>query len=124
MPPKAISVARKEYNKYAEKRGIKKPHKMSIDDLRKAVYRQDIKRKSYRIRRKFKRLGLSNLVKKQNVLESDFHKAERLHNKSIDDLRKIAILRRIKSYDNLSREDLIYSILRSERHPKERNYMQ
>ena len=42
----------------------------------------------------------------------------------MDDLRKIAILRRIKSYDNLSREDLIYSILRSGRHPKERNYMQ
>ena len=39
MPPTAISFARKEYNKYAEKRAIKKPHKMSIDDLRNAVYR-------------------------------------------------------------------------------------
>ena len=41
---------------------------------------------------------------------------------SIDDLKKIAILRRIKNYDNLSREDLIYTILRSESNPVESNY--
>ena len=42
---------------------------------------------------------------------------------SIDNLKKIAILQRIKNYDNLSREDLIYTILRSESNPVESNYM-
>ena len=42
---------------------------------------------------------------------------------SIDNLQKIAILRRIKNYDNLSREDLIYTILRSESNLVESNYM-
>ena len=42
---------------------------------------------------------------------------------SIDNLQKIAILRRIKNYDNLSREDLIYTILRSESNLVESNYI-
>ena len=42
---------------------------------------------------------------------------------SIDNLKKIAILRRIKNYDNLSREDLIYTILRLESSLVENNYI-
>ena len=42
---------------------------------------------------------------------------------SIGNLQKIAILRRIKNYNNLSREDLIYTILRSESNLVESNYM-
>ena len=34
---------------------------------------------------------------------------------SLDDLKKIAILRKIKNYDKLSREDLVYTLLRSKR---------
>ena len=42
---------------------------------------------------------------------------------SIGNLQNIAILRRIKNYNNLSREDLIYTILRSESNLVESNYM-
>ena len=42
---------------------------------------------------------------------------------SIGNLQKIAILRRIKNYNNLSREDLIYTILRSESNLVESNYI-
>ena len=41
---------------------------------------------------------------------------------SIDDFQKIAILRRIKNYDKLSREDLIYTLLRSESNLVESGY--
>ena len=41
---------------------------------------------------------------------------------STDDLKKITILRRIKNYDKLSTEDLIYTLLRSESHLMESNY--
>ena len=41
---------------------------------------------------------------------------------SIDDFQKIAILRRIKNYDKLSREDLIYTLLRSESNLVESDY--
>ena len=41
---------------------------------------------------------------------------------SLDDVKKIAILRRIKNYDKLSKEDLIYTLLISESSPIESNY--
>ena len=47
----------------------------------------------------------------------------KLENKSIDELKEIARLRRIKNYDNLTKEDLIFSLLKSESSPAERNYM-
>ena len=116
-------LTREEYNVIAEKRGIEEPHRMTTKDLLKALHKYDIKRKSYQIRRKFRRLGLSKFVKKQNVSESHLHKATKLHNKLLDDLKKIAKLRRIKNYDILSKEDLIYTLLRSEKNLFEDNYM-
>ena len=50
-------------------------------------------------------------------------KATKLHNKSLDDLKKTARLRKIKNYGNLSKEDLIYTLLRSEKNYLEGNYM-
>ena len=41
----------------------------------------------------------------------------------LDDLKKIAILRRIKDYDILSKGSLIYPLLRSEKNLFEDNYM-
>ena len=96
---------------------------MSIGSLINALSRQDTKRESYIIRRKFRKSNLNKLIKKQNVSKNDLRKAKELHNMSIDNLQKIAILRRIKNYDNLSREDLIYTILRSESNLVESNYM-
>ena len=42
---------------------------------------------------------------------------------SIDDLRKIAKLRKIKNYDKMSKEDLIYTLLRSEKNLWEDNHI-
>ena len=96
---------------------------MSIGSLINALSRQDTKRESYSIRRKFRKSNLNKLIKKQNVSKNDLRKAKELHNMSIGNLQKIAILRRIKNYNNLSREDLIYTILRSESNLVESNYM-
>ena len=111
---------RKDCNLTAEKRSIVEPHKMSTEYLLNALYRYDIKRKSYSIRRKFRRLSLSKFIKK-NVSESDLRKARKLQN-VLDDLEKIAKLRRIKNYDDLLKEDLMYTILRSEKNLLEDNY--
>ena len=96
---------------------------MSIGSLINALSRQDTKRESYSIRRKFRKSNLNKLIKKQNVSKNDLRKAKELHNMSIGNLQKIAILRRIKNYNNLSREDLIHTILRSESNLVESNYM-
>ena len=79
-------------------------------------------RKSYSNRRKLRKVDLNTYIKKQNISENDLHKPAKLHNMSTDDLKKTAILRRIKNYDKLSREDLIYTLLRSEINLMESNY--
>ena len=45
-----------------------------------------------------------------------------LHNKSLSDLQKLAKLRRIKNSDNLSKEDLIYTLLRTKENLFENSY--
>ena len=50
-------------------------------------------------------------------------KAEKLQDKSIDELEETAKLRGIKNYNNLTKEDLIFSLLKWESNPVERNYM-
>lgn len=92
---------------------------MSNSDLINALS----KCKSYNICIKFRKSGLNKYVKKQNLTESGLRNAIKLQKKSLDDLRKIAKLRRIKNYENLSREDLIYTLLRTQNHPIENNYM-
>ena len=57
------------------------------------------------------------------ISRNELRKGEKLQNKSIDELKEIAGLRRIKNYDNLTKEDLIFSLLKSESNPAERNYM-
>ena len=105
---------RKDYNAIAENRGFTDPQKMSTSDLLNALSRYYSKRKSYAIRRKLRKVGLNKCVRKQNISENDLRKAEKLQNKPLDDFKKIAKLRRIKNYDNLSKEELIYTLLKSE----------
>ena len=46
-----------------------------------------------------------------------------MQKKSIDELKEIARLRRIKNRDKLTKEGLIISLLKSESSDAERNYM-
>ena len=73
--------------------------------------------------RKLNKINLEKIAKKQNISKNELRKAKKLQNKSIDELKEIAGLRRIKNYDNLTKEDLIFSLLKSESNPAERNYM-
>ena len=69
------------------------------------------------------KIKLEKIAKIQNISKNELSQAENLQNKSIDELRGIARLRRIKNYDNLTKEDLIISLLGSESNPAERDYM-
>ena len=120
MNPTDTKITRKELNIIAKNNGIREPHKMSVKELLNTLSRHDIKHKSYNICRKFRKLGLNKFVKNA---KNDLRKATKLHNKSLDDLKKTARLRKIKNYGNLSKEDLIYTLLRSEKNYLEDNYM-
>ena len=87
------------------------------------LYRYNIKSKVMTNCRKLNKINLEKIAKKQNISKNELRKAKKLKNKSIDELKEIAGLRRIKNYDNLTKEDLIFSLLKSESNPAERNYM-
>ena len=83
---------------------------MSIEELLDTLSRYDSKRKVLINRKRLNKIN-------------ELRKAKKLQNMSLDILKKIARLRRIKDYDNLTREDLTFSLLKSEINPAERNYV-
>ena len=73
-------------------------------------------------RKKLLKMKLEKIGKIQNISENHLSRPKKLQNKSIDELQGIAKLRRIKNH-NLTKEDLIFSLLKSESNPAERNYI-
>ena len=96
---------------------------MSIQELLDTLSRYDSRRKVKSNRRKLLKIKLEKIAKIQNISKNELSKAEKLQNKSIDELRRIARLRRIKNSDNLTKEDLIISLLKSKSSPAECIYM-
>ena len=123
MTSKNIELLRKEYNLIAKNRGIQGPQNISTKKLLNTLSRYDSRRKVKSNRKKLLKIKLEKNARTQNISKNDLSKAEKLQNKSIDELRRIARLRRTKKYDNLTKEDLIINLLKSESNPVERNYM-
>ena len=96
---------------------------MSIEELLNTFSRYDSNCEVKSNRRKLLKTKLEKIAKKQNISRNELLKAEKLQDKSIDELQEIAKLRGIKNYDNLTKEDLIFSLLKSESNPVECNYM-
>ena len=117
MTSKIIELTRKGYNLIAKNRGIQEPQNMFAEELN-TLSKYDNERKIKSNRRKLLKIKLEKLAQIQNIW-----KVEKLQNKSIDELRGIARSRRIENYDNLTKEDLIISLLKSESNPVERNYI-
>ena len=123
MTSKNIELTKKEYNLIAKSRGIQEPQNMSTEELLNTLSKYDSKRKVKINRRKLLKIKLEKIAKIQNISKKELSKVEKLQNKSIDELRGIARLRRIKNSDNLTKEDLTTSLLKSESNPVERNYI-
>ena len=49
----------------------------------------------------------------QNLLQNEFNQIAKMHNLSRDELEKIGKKRRIKNYEDMKKEDLIISLLKS-----------
>ena len=124
MTSKIIELTRKGWNLIAKNRGIQEPQNMSTEELLNTFSKYDNKRKVKSNRRKLLKIKQEKIAKIQNISKNESSKADKLQNKSIDELRGIARSRRIENYDNLTKEDLIISILKSESNPEERNYME
>ena len=67
-------------------------------------------------------MRLEKIAKIQNISENELCKTEKLQSKSIDELGEIARLIGFKKLDDLTKEDLIFRLLKSESNPIERSY--
>ena len=97
--------------------------KKVVQELKDLIYKQSGKHKSCNIRRKFSRLGLKTIGKRQNLSNKDVNKVKQLNELTTHGLKTIAKLREIKNYSNMTREQLIYTLLRSKKAPQEDNYL-
>ena len=57
--------------------------------------------------------GLKKIAKMQNLLQNEFNQIMFMHGLSRDELEQIAKIRRIKNYEDMKKEDLIISLLKS-----------
>ena len=105
-----VELTREKYNLIAKGRGLEKPQNMSTKKWLNTLNRYNTRRKSS----KLSKIGLGKIAKIQSISENELNQAEKLHGKSIDELREIARLRRIKNRDKSAKEDLIISLIKSE----------
>ena len=114
-----MELTREEYNLIAKGRGIEKPQNMSTKNLINTLNRHNGRQKPP----KLSEIGLEKIAKMLNISENEVNQAEKLQRKSIDELKAIARLIRIKNRDKLIKEGLIISLLKSESSDPECNYM-
>ena len=123
MDPNTREITIKDLRNMVKKIGISNPSALSSNELLDVVNKyQQNRRRTHHIREGYRDLGLINIAKKQNLTNKDLHEATRLNNKSLEDLRETARLQRIKNYNDLTKEQLIYILLRLEKHHQENLY--
>ena len=109
-----INLTRKRKSTNTKKRGILRvlsaPGK-HIKHKVKSIYRKLVKKEP------------KKTAKTPKILENEVNSVEKLQRKSIDELKKIARLRRTKNRDKSTKEGLTISFLKSESSNAERNYM-
>ena len=118
-----MELTRKEYNIVVKNRGIEEPQKKSTQELLNALSRYDNKGKVKSNCRILLKIKLEKIAKTQNISKNELNKDENMQKKSIDELREIARLRRIKNREKLMKEDLIISLLKSKSSALQNNFM-
>ena len=96
-------------------------HKQKSKTIRDEIYRNAEKRDTERIineLKSLKRWNRSDLVKKENISQKELEEAKRWSNLPTKTLKKLAQLRNIET-TGLKGSDLIYILLRSQKHHKE-----
>ena len=113
-----VEFTRKEYNIIAKNRGIKEPQSTSTQELTNTLTKYDSRCKVKNNRKKLSKIGLGKIVKKMNQ-----NQVKKLQRKSIDELKRIARLRRIKNSEKLTKEEPIIALLKYASSALENNFM-
>ena len=98
-----------EYNlrRTAKRKGILGHQNKSNKELLRIIY------KLKRITENLSRNEFNKIIKMPNLSLNELKKIERMNNLSLNELNRIAIARNIKNYKDMSREDLLIALLKS-----------
>ena len=108
------SLNRKELNIIAKNVKIKKCHKLSINSLLNLL-------RDFLIKKELNDLNLTKLSKRY-ISKNELDRVRKLNELLHRTLKEIGELQQVRNYDKLSKEDLIYSVSRSE-NPSEDKYI-
>ena len=108
------SLNRKELNITAKNLKIKKRHKLWINSLLNLL-------RDFLIKKELHDLNLNKLSKRY-ISINELDRVRKLDELSHKTLKELGELQQVRNYDKLSKEDLIYSLLRSE-NPNEDKYI-
>ena len=95
---------------------------MSTQELLNTLRIYDSRRKLKNNYRKLLGIGLEKIAKIQNSSKNELKQAKKLLKNSMDELKEIATLRKIKNNEKLTKEGLIISLLKSENSTAEQNF--
>ena len=102
-----VKLTKYELKLIAKNKGIKNYLNMSREMLLSALDKSERTTENLSIN------GLNKIVKMQNLSLNELEQIERMNNLSLNKLKQIAKTRRIKTYKNTSKEDLLIALLKS-----------
>ena len=91
----------------AKNRGINNHQNMSREKLVSTLDKLE------HITENLSKYGLNKIVKMQNLSLNELEQIERMNNLSLNELKQIMKTRRIKNYKDMSKEDLLIALLKS-----------
>ena len=104
-----VNLTTYELKPIAGKRGIKNYQNMSREKLLTTLD------ESERILKNLSQNGLKRIAKMQNLSQNELQQITKMSNLLQNELEKIAKMRHIKNYKNMSREELLISLLKTEK---------
>ena len=103
-----VNLTTHELRLIAEKRGIKNCQNMSREKLLSTLDGSE------RISKNLSQNGLEKIEKMQNLSQNELKQIIKMQNFSQNELEQIKKKRSIKKYKNMSKEELLISLLKSE----------
>ena len=102
-----VRLTEHELRLIAKNRGINNYINISREKLLSSFYKLE------HITENLSKHGLNKIIKIQNLSLNELEQIERMNNLSLNELKQIAKTRRIKNYEDMSKEDLLIALLKS-----------
>ena len=118
-----VELTKKEYKIIAKNRGIEEPQKMSTQELLDTLSRYDSRRKVKNTRKNLLNNRTRKIAKIPNISKNELNQVKKVQRKPIDELKRIARLRRIKNSEKITKEELIIVLLKSGKSTLENNFI-